>query len=178
MYSHAISNQVGTLLEIPILGAMLIMAGALLGPKHPVFFVLIFLGLVVLFLPYILHFVLAIRNRFRLHRTLSDLRRSGFTVRHVLTGSAAGNAVIFDTLAGNVVWFDMDGSTNGKLADIETVQLVPESWTRLGGPTRIVYTIRFTHNGKTSDIEQPGLWRARWAMRRLKECLPVTTVVT
>lgn len=177
IYTHAISNQGGRLIEIPILGAILIMTGVLLGPKYTGAYILIFLGLVVFFLPNILHFVFAIRNRWRLHRTLSDLRRAGFAVRYVLIGSGAGNAVIFDTVAGNVVWFNIDGSTNGKLADIESVQLLTETWTSFGGPTGIVHTIRFTHNGKNTDFQQSGLWRARWKMRKLKKYLAPATVV-
>ncbi len=177
MQVQAKSNQGGTLYELPLIGMALIIAGTLLGPKHAGFFILCLLGLLVLFLPYVFYIVFTIKNRIRLGRVLSDLRQSGFAVQHVIIGSRAEHAVVFDACAGNLVWIGQDGLTTGKVEDIDSVQLVPVIWTRLGGPERTVHTVRFTYNGKNTDFEQPGLWRARRVMRKLKKYLANTTVV-
>jgi hypothetical protein len=138
-------RQSGRLLELPILGAILVVVGVWLGKYHPAGFALAALPIVLWLGILVAGFVSRVRTRLRRGRAvrarLAALQAEGFAAQLVCEGDLArGEAwAAFDPAANAVKLVSEEGVRSFELSGLGSVTI--DEAHRLGDPTPLYYSL-------------------------------------
>ncbi|MEW6670121.1 MAG: hypothetical protein AB1427_00375 [Thermodesulfobacteriota bacterium] len=164
-------RQEGMLYEWPILAFLLSIVGVVLASYHPGFLILVGLGIVVFFVPWILGLIRSIGDARRVKKSIQALCLAGFSQDLLLHGNRGDKTFVFDATRKKMAVIDSYGKVEQHgLETLQEVVLKADIVTRLGGtPSWTWYFMEF----KCAEIHDTLIYtsrrRARNALKRVRQ---------